>query len=757
YQGFNNQIGGLSPQEQILQDVQQHRFFGGPQRQRQPPQNPPFQPSSSGFQGFHSSENRFPYHNFQTNYQPERPKPVLLQPTYSDDYKPLRQPEIQQNFQPPLSFTPQNSFTPSFPPPSEQTNYQQAQPSFNQPQQQPPSPTFHQGFQAFDNNYVAPEKQKKHQQYLTETVIPKQPPTATYRPDLKEETPSWVLETQPANSPYKKQKPLEAITFATEVYKPSTQAPRVVKYRPRPKQEEKDVQLKDQSDEIFIKTDRKKLYEQLIQSDKKSTVSVTPRITTPKPVRSTTTAYTTTTQASRQPDEQYIQEQLQKQIQEQLGGKNDIFQTLKISLPGDLSPEQIANLPNIALGDSVAQLPEYPGGFAGFPGLPSGKDGAIPETVFLANGQKLKIASAPSKSQKNKNVKTVIIQQTTTTTPAPPKVSFEELTKGVLPPGAEYELIRQGQDGGLEKVQNIPQKKVTFVILEEQPDGSVKVQGVRGSENEPTETKGSEVDSIIAKLKNGEIKLPPSTKLSKPNKQTYQSVTPSESQASHNYVKHDGKVSEKVTTSPKRKPTTSSPVFVHSTPSISLNSHSGPVFQEDFAKITTESTPRVPQYTSPQYTSPQYTSPQYTSPKYNSPTPTPPKFLPTLAPHNDESINYIPSSTYNPVYSTTTGQISTTTNPPPTSTPSPATYSFTPQSQSTSYPNEDYYSFQTPSPNSHIGSSSPVAILGDTLKANGLYAMARYLRQSGLDMVLNETGDPTGNEREAERGVRREP
>ncbi|KAF6215244.1 hypothetical protein GE061_009996, partial [Apolygus lucorum] len=662
YQGFNNQIGGLSPQEQILQDVQQHRFFGGPQRQRQPPQNPPFQPSSSGFQGFHSSENRFPYHNFQTNYQPERPKPVLLQPTYSDDYKPLRQPEIQQNFQPPLSFTPQNSFTPSFPPPSEQTNYQQAQPSFNQPQQQPPSPTFHQGFQAFDNNYVAPEKQKKHQQYLTETVIPKQPPTATYRPDLKEETPSWVLETQPANSPYKKQKPLEAITFATEVYKPSTQAPRVVKYRPRPKQEEKDVQLKDQSDEIFIKTDRKKLYEQLIQSDKKST-----------------------------------------------------------------------------LGDSVAQLPEYPGGFAGFPGLPSGKDGAIPETVFLANGQKLKIASAPSKSQKNKNVKTVIIQQTTTTTPAPPKVSFEELTKGVLPPGAEYELIRQGQDGGLEKVQNIPQKKVTFVILEEQPDGSVKVQGVRGSENEPTETKGSEVDSIIAKLKNGEIKLPPSTKLSKPNKQTYQSVTPSESQASHNYVKHDGKVSEKVTTSPKRKPTTSSPVFVHSTPSISLNSHSGPVFQEDFAKITTESTPRVPQYTSPQYTSPQYTSPQYTSPKYNSPTPTPPKFLPTLAPHNDDSINYIPSSTYNPVYSTTTGQISTTTNPPPTSTPSPATYSFTPQSQSTSYPNEDYYSFQTPSPNSHIGSSSPVAILGDTLKANGLYAMARYLRQSGLDMVLNET------------------
>lgn len=731
YQGFSNQIniGSPSPQDQILADVHQHRFFVGSQRQRPQPQANGFQPQpqSNGFQGFHAPDN-FPYHNFQNPYQPER-KPVLLQPTYSDDYKPQRQPQ-DQNFQPQLNYQPQNSFQPSFPPPQEPIQYQQAQPTFPQPQQAS-VPTYQQSFQGFDNNYVIAEKPKKHQQYLTETVVPKQPEySATYRPDLKQETPSWVLETQPATS-YRKQKPIEAITFATEAYKSSTQAPRVVKYRPRPKQEEKEAPVKDQSGEIFIKTDRKKLYEQLIQSEKKASLSVTPRNTTPKPVRSTTATYATTS-APQPHDEKYIQEQLQKQIQEQLNGKDDIFQTLKITLPGDLSPDQIANLPNLALGDSVAQLPEYSGGLSSFPGFPASKDGGLPESVFLANGQKLKISTSPAKSQKNKNVKTVIVQQTASTTTAKPsQVYFEELTKGVLPPGADFELIRQGQDGGLENVgpiQNLPQKKVTFVILEEQPDGSVKVQGVRGSENEQTDTKGAEVDSIIEKLKKGEIKLPPSTKTSKPNKhQTQQhhtavSVTPSESQASHNYVKHEGKVSEKATPAPKRRTTTTSPVYVHSTPSVSLNSHSGPVFQEDFVKVTTASTPRAPQYSTPQY---------------NSPSSSPPKFLPTLTPHRDNSVNYSPSSTYTPSYPS---QVSSTSSPI-ASTPVPDdAYSFTPQSQSTSYPNEDYYSYQTSSQPTSIGSSSPVAVLGDTLKTNGLYAMARYLRQSGLDMVLNETG-----------------
>ncbi|CAB0012479.1 unnamed protein product [Nesidiocoris tenuis] len=748
YQGFSNQInvGGLSPQEQILSDVQQHRFYVPKQR----PQPYNFQPQTPNFQ----ASNNFPYYNFQS-YQPERQRPILLQPTYPQEYKQQRQPEVQQNFQPQLNFQPQTNFQPSFPPPQEQVKYQQTQSTFNHPQQAP-SPTYQSGFRGFENNIVTPEKPKKHHQYLTETVIPKQPSyTATARPE-KQETPGWVLETQPA-TPYKKQKPLDAITFGTESYKPTTQAPpRVVKYRPRPKPEQ-ETQYKDQSDEIFIKTDRKKLYEQLVKSDQKVTATASPRFTTAKPVRSTTPTYPSPAPSSSQHDENYIQEQLQKQIQEQLNGKDDIFQTLKISLPGDLSPDQIANLPNLALGDSVAQLPEYSGGFPGLPGLPVSQDGSPPESVFLANGQKLKIGSSNVKSQKNKNVKTIVIHQQTTTTPSPPKATFEELTKGVLPPGADFEVIRQSQDGALEKIgpniQNIPQKKVTFVILEEQPDGSVKVQGVRGSENEPTETKGPEVESLIEKLQKGEIKLPPSTRLSKPTKHV-PNATPSESQATNNYVKHDGKYSEKVTPIPKRKSTTSAPVYVHSTQSVSPNSHSGPIFLEDFVKTTAATTqsPPVPHYSNPQYNSPS-SPPNYhshpSSPQYNSPSSSTPKFLPTLSPHRDDSINYIPSSTYSPppAYTTPVIHVSSSQAPHHPSSPSPDNFnSYTPKSQSTSYPNEDYYgSFESTAPSTpvQIAASSPVAILGDTLKTNGLYAMARYLRQSGLDMVLNETGPYT--------------
>jgi hypothetical protein len=87
----------------------------------------------------------------------------------------------------------------------------------------------------------------------------------------------------------------------------------------------------------------------------------------------------------------------------------------------------------------------------------------------------------------------------------------------VLPPGADFEVIRHKQDGALEDVgkqlpQNLPQKKVTFVFLEEQTDGSFKVKGVRGNNNgdpEGDQAPAGDVESIIKRIQEGDLKLPP--------------------------------------------------------------------------------------------------------------------------------------------------------------------------------------------------------------------------------------------------------
>lgn len=82
------------------------------------------------------------------------------------------------------------------------------------------------------------------------------------------------------------------------------------------------------------------------------------------------------------------------------------------------------------------------------------------------------------------------------TTAQPDIINHDELLKGFsLPPGANFEVIRQGADGNLQPVGNLPsQKKVTFVYLEEQVDGSYKVQGVKGNGDKEAKTKGAEVD-----------------------------------------------------------------------------------------------------------------------------------------------------------------------------------------------------------------------------------------------------------------------
>lgn len=124
--------------------------------------------------------------------------------------------------------------------------------------------------------------------------------------------------------------------------------------------------------------------------------------------------------------------------------------------------------------------------------------------ILLPNGKKLQIVHAPNS--------TPTLGLAPSTTIKPPKAIFEELTRGVLPPGADFQVIRQTGDGALEDVGSAPihassAKKVTFVVLEEQPDGSYKVQGVKG--NGGAREGGENVESIVERIKKGELKLPP--------------------------------------------------------------------------------------------------------------------------------------------------------------------------------------------------------------------------------------------------------
>lgn len=124
----------------------------------------------------------------------------------------------------------------------------------------------------------------------------------------------------------------------------------------------------------------------------------------------------------------------------------------------------------------------------------------FPREIVLSNGKKVRVINAGG-------------SPSSVTTIKPPKAILEELTKGVLPPGADFELIRHKEDGKLEEVgkiplSSLPAKKVTFVVLEEQSDGSYKIQGVKGNaEKEST----VDVQSIVDRIKKGELKLPPSS------------------------------------------------------------------------------------------------------------------------------------------------------------------------------------------------------------------------------------------------------
>ncbi|RZF40175.1 hypothetical protein LSTR_LSTR016717, partial [Laodelphax striatellus] len=365
-------------------------------------------------------------------------------------------------------------------------------------------------------------------------------------------------------------------------------------------------------------------------------------------------------------------------------------------------------------------------------------------SLFLGNGQQVKIIQIPDKPKGDKSyadIKSILANQqtptstTTTTTAKPPKVLFEELTRGVLPPGADFEVIRQKQDGELEEIGKIPQnlqKKVTFVILEEHPDGTVKVQGVRGNEN--SKAKDEDVDSIIKKIQEGEIKLPPSTKLSHGNSRHISSNSATqESVQTPAYVRHDS-VKTHLTPDVRISGDGSSGSTLKYSPSTTLQSTTPAanivrqytpttIRQQDKHYMSTVSPfpnaharPTFPPSSVEDTVVQQHTQSTRPALRPSSPTflPTPPATLDDDPSFGINSVAASPSTVYLSKPTRITHRFSTSTT---STTPSPT--SFASSTDRTSLPDDD---------------------LVEILRRNGLYAMARYLKQSGLDSVLNETG-----------------
>lgn len=272
--------------------------------------------------------------------------------------------------------------------------------------------------------------------------------------------------------------------------------------------------------ELFLQNERQKLYYQLKEAqqqqqkkqatDEKQQTQESQQVTVNNRTPSNQIVQSKSDQRSAQQSklsqlekqlrQKQLQEQLQKQFQIQLLQRQDLLRQLKLAVSNAATPtseDQIAPGP-IAI---------------------SGGNSSVP--LFLANGQKIQVVQSskqdlPLTDSTSRDGPLLPASSVSTATQRSPRILFEELAKGVLPPGADFEVIRHKQDGALEDVgkqlpQNLPQKKVTFVFLEEQADGSFKVKGVRGNNNgqlEGDHAPAGDVESIIKKIQEGDLKLP---------------------------------------------------------------------------------------------------------------------------------------------------------------------------------------------------------------------------------------------------------
>ncbi|XP_045471000.1 uncharacterized protein LOC123678175 [Harmonia axyridis] len=322
--------------------------------------------------------------------------------------------------------------------------------------------------------------------------------------------------------------------------------------------------------------------------------------------------------------------------------------------------------------------------------------------------------------------KLVLSRTTTTTTVKPPKVFFDEIAKDVLPKGSNFELLKTGASGGLEHIEspsNLPdKKKVTFVLLEEQADGTLKVQGIKGTGKDKPEV---DVDSILKKIRNGEIKLPTS------------SPKPVSSTASTTALP----VSSTTQATFGAKISTEEP----STPKVS-------VLPNSFATSEDESSVGPPKNSGTEFVSTSTASTYFTddfsrfssSVATESPTTARSSRQPHILNHGSSTVppsdlvrqesSSSAQNSQNSIFSNSFSSSRGTTFQPRTTTPV--------------YPSEIIPSISqsvTPVPEKPARkySKEPTPELVDILKKQGLFAMAKFLKESGLDSILNETGPYT--------------
>jgi hypothetical protein len=338
------------------------------------------------------------------------------------------------------------------------------------------------------------------------------------------------IEERKQNEEKQQQEPSLSSAIYSQSTPPTKELPQEIILQPsldkqRPRQRARIVEEPDPSvapEELFLQNERQKLYYQLKEAQQQQekrlqaadynqqteeSQQVTRNNQRPanhivrtKPDQGST-QQSKLSQLEKQLHQKQLQEQLQKQFQLQLLQRQDLLRQLKLAVSNSATPtkeDQIVPGPiAISAGNTSAPL-------------------------YLANGQKIQVVQ----SQRQGRPLTEIMPRNglsttpsiSTTTQRPPRALLEELTKGVLPPGADFEVIRHKQDGALEEVgkqlpQNLPQKKVTFVFLEEQTDGSFKVKGVRGNNDGNIEgdqpAPAGDVESIIKRIQEGDLKLPP--------------------------------------------------------------------------------------------------------------------------------------------------------------------------------------------------------------------------------------------------------
>lgn len=307
------------------------------------------------------------------------------------------------------------------------------------------------------------------------------------------------------------------------------------------------------------------------------------------------------------------------------------------------------------------------------------------EDIVLPDGQKVQVIRTSDPSLIPAGSNTVNSQGFPVDGPSAQSAQFVDAS--VLPPGANYELVKQTEDGQLEPVSNVPsQKKVTFVYLEEQDDGSYKVQGVKGSGDKEAKTSGTEVDSILKRIKEGEIKLPDSAGI--PSKEPLLPTTIREAQ----------------TVTPSSPTTAQTPVQVSSV---------------DYDDVF---------YTTPRSNAVRSTNTKSVLQSLTTGSSSNKDFLGITV-----SKSYRGSSTVAPINIYTASSFGTvSTVAPPQAVPLVET---TNNIEASTLPNF--------SPSAGTTTTEKVVDMTDILRNNGLHAMAKYLKQSGLDTILNETGPYT--------------